>query len=215
MSTFQLGLKAVRRLCEDKNPLLWHKAKLSDVLFNGDYEMEVFGWVNHHVNSYKKLPAIETLISKFPELKDVPTPEPSKYYLDLLDNRFVYGQIDSANIESQGILAKDPKAVDAALARMRLCLDATTRQKLRMQIMDLGNEAPLMVLNEYHKINAKETLIDFGWPSLDTMVNTLMPGDVVSFVGRPASGKRLRTHTPDFSKKVLGKLMSRYHKVNA
>ncbi|WP_232452717.1 DnaB-like helicase C-terminal domain-containing protein, partial [Burkholderia ubonensis] len=134
-------------------------------------------------------PAVETLLQKFPEFKDVPSPEPAKYYLDLLDTRFCYEQIDGANIESQSILKNDPKAIDQALARMKQSIDNITHQRHRTQILDLGKEGPGMVMNEYHKINAKESLITFGWPTLDGMVNTLMPGDVVSFVGRPASGK--------------------------
>jgi replicative DNA helicase len=189
MSNFQLGLKAIRRLCEEKSALHWHKAKLSDQLFNGDYEMAVFGWVHHHVTAYKALPAIETLLQKFPEFKDIPTPEPAKYYLDLLDNRFAYNLIDRANINSQAILKENPKAVGKAKAVLQEAVNTITQQQHRTRILDLGSEGAEMVINEYHNVNDQKPPIEFGWPTLDLMCDGAVGGDVISFVGRPASGK--------------------------
>ncbi|MFP3647053.1 hypothetical protein [Paraburkholderia sp. SIMBA_054] len=188
MSNFQLGLKVIRRLCEEKSALHWHKAKLSDQLFNGDYEMAVFGWVHHHVTAYKALPAIETLLQKFPEFKDIPTPEPAKYYLDLLDNRYAYNLIDKANIASQTTLKENPKAVKKAKEILQEAVNRITQQEHRTRILDLGKEGPKMIMEEYHNVHEKKVAIDFGWPTLDNMCGGAVGGDVISFVGRPASG---------------------------
>jgi replicative DNA helicase len=182
-------LKAVRRLCEEKSALHWHKAKLSEQLFKGEYETEVFAWIQNHVTNYKSLPAIETLTQKFPEFKDIPTPEPSKYYLDLLDNRFAYESIDKANIDSQLILKNDPKAVPKALSVLKSTIDRIAHQQHRTRILDVGKEAPKMVLEEYHNVHDKGAAIEFGWPTFDAMCGGAVAGDVISIVGRPASGK--------------------------
>lgn len=186
-STFNIGLKTIRKLVEEKDALGWYKAKLSEQLFKG-MEVDIYKWVASHVGKYHSLPAFDTLAQQFSELKEVDCPEPTKYYVDLLDRRFTYDQINQSNIESQTILKEDKSAVDEAEAVLKATLDRITKQRYRSRIMNVGLEAPKLVLSAYQNAS-KDARITFGWPYMDNMTGGAVGGDVISFVGRPAAGK--------------------------
>ena len=188
MSTFNIGLKTLRKMLETQNAIEWHRAKLTKQLFKG-LEVEVFEWVDAHLYKYHHLPSLETAIQQHPELDDVTCPEPVKYYVDLLDRRFIYDSINKTNLDTQALLKEDKSAVDEAEMMMRKALDNITYQRYRNRIMEMGSEASKLILSDYHKLNQEDIRISFGWEYMDDMTNGLLGGDVVSFVGRPASGK--------------------------
>jgi replicative DNA helicase len=192
MAAFNLGLKVIRRLCQDQNPMTWYKAKLSDQLFKGEREKEVFGWVNLHLTKHHALPSIETIESKFPEFKEFTTSEPASYYLELLENRFGFETINKANIDSQAALAGNKDDIIGAQKILAAANEKITQQRLRTRIMDMAVEAPKLVLQDYHNVNQQESKIIFGWEYMDQMTGGAMPGDIISYVGRPASGKTFK-----------------------
>jgi len=53
----------------------------------------------------------------------------------------------------------------------------------------VGKEAQALVIAAYVSQNSVEHVAAFGWPYLDLQSGGVMPGDVISFVGRPAVGK--------------------------
>lgn len=185
-STFNIGLKTIRKLVEEKDALAWYKAKLSEQLFKG-VEVDLFKYVASHLGKYHALPAFETLSQQFPEIKEVDCPEPQKYYVDLLDRRFAYDSINQCNIDSQTILKEDKSAVGEAENILKATLDRLTQQRYRSRIMNVGQDAPALVMNAYK--GTSDARITFGWPYMDNMTGGAMPGDVISFVGRPAAGK--------------------------
>jgi replicative DNA helicase len=192
LQVFNIGLKAIRRFCEEQKPLSWYNAKLSVVLFKGEQEQTVFKWVEQHMLKHHALPNIETLEGKFPEFKQFTTPEPSSYYIELIEQRYGYDVINAANISSQDALKSDKTAINDALAFLSDARDKITRQRYRTRILNLGKEGPKLVLQQYHNVLATDSNIDFGWPYLDTMTGGAMAGDVISFVGRPAAGKTFK-----------------------
>lgn len=184
---FNLGIKTLRSLCLAQNVLQYHRAKLSPLLFKQD-EQAVYAWVDNHVQSFHALPQIPTLEAAWPELKSVDTPEPVKYYLTLLENQFFYGLINKANLDSQEILKNDKDAHEHAVSLLQQALDTIVLQKYRQRILDVPKEAPMLVLKDYHMSMATEDIAEFGWPYMDAG-GPVMPGDIVSFIGRPATGK--------------------------
>lgn len=184
-STFNIGYKAITAFVRAQNPLEWYKAKLSLDLFKGA-EIEIFSWTANHLQQYHSLPQVETLLSKFPELKSIDVPEPVKYYSDLLERRFRYDTLNNANLESQQILINDKTAVDAAEDVLHKAIERITQQQYRSRIMDVGKEAGKLVMTQYHQQSLTEALAEFGWPYMDNMAGGLLPGDVISIVGRPA-----------------------------
>lgn len=185
---YELGMKALKRLCSEQSMMTWHKAKLSDALFRGA-EKAVYAWIEAHVQQYHVLPQLETLQAAWPAMTPVQTPEPSLYYLMKVESAYFYSQINNANIESQGALKMDQDNWKGALEILKTASQNITKQQFRTKIMDLGQEAPGLVLGEYHGVGKAENVCYFGWPYLDHQTGGIMPGDIVSFVGRPAQGK--------------------------
>lgn len=186
---FNLGLKAIKKLVVEENALHWHKAKLSAPMFKGESEVKAFQFVEAHVSKYHELPKLVTLIAQIPEAQEVDCPEPSKYYLDNIDNRYFHGLVNAANLDSQAALKEDKNDSDKAVAIMKAALDKITQQKFRHRILDVSAEAPQMVLTAYHNTFMNKNTVRFFWPYLDAMSGGAEKGDVISFIGRPAAGK--------------------------
>jgi len=183
---YGLGTKVIRRLCEEQSSLQWFKAKLRPVLFK-PYEQDLFEWVSDHVRVHHTLPQLVTIETQFPDVAAVATPEPSSYYLLQLEQQYCYERLNKANLDSQAILKEDQTANEAALEVQRTALREIVAQKFRARILDVGKEAGDLVLHAYH--HTPEYVAEFGWPYLDQQSGGVMPGDVISFVGRPAAGK--------------------------
>jgi replicative DNA helicase len=186
-----LGLRVIRRLCEQQNSYDWYQAKLGPSLFNPN-EVPVFSWVEDHVRKHHALPHIETLAKKFPEVLDVDVPEPASYYVETLENQFFYRQIVNAGVESSKILKENINAWKPAADVLRQTLSKIALQEYRAKVMDFGAEASDLLLNTYHKKFDVVNISQFGWPYMDAMGGA-MPGDVVSFIGRPQAGKSWMT----------------------
>ena len=186
--SYAIGIKALRRLCFEQNPLAWQRAKLSSLLFK-PYEMAMYDWVAGHMAEFHALPQLDTLQATFPDVAAVDTPEPSNYYVAKLESRYFYDVISKANLDSQSILKEDQDASDKALETLRAASNAVVLQKYRLQILDVGKEAATLVLGAYHNLNPTVNLGVFGWPYLDHQTKGVQPGEVVSFCGRPAIGK--------------------------
>lgn len=185
---FNLGLKAIRRIVEEQKPLDWHKNKLNASLFKGE-EVEVFEWVNTHLTKHHQLPKLETLASQYPEVKELDTPEPFSYYLDLIQQRYAYDRINNANLDSQKLLKENKGDTDKAMAVLQQAVEDIKAQHYRTKIMDVSKDAPKMVLTQYHQTLQNDVQAEFGWEYMDEMSGGALPGDVISFVGRPAMGK--------------------------
>ena len=185
---YALGLKVIKKLCEEQNALAWHKAKLSPPLFK-PYEQPMYEWVVNHLKQFHALPQSETLQSQFPDLVPVDVPEPSKYYIALLEQQFFYDVLNKANVDSQTILKHTPHAHEQSVEVLRKAIRIITEQKYRLRIVDVGKEAAALVMQAYYQSNQSDYIAMFGWPYLDTQSGGVMSGDVISFVGRPAVGK--------------------------
>lgn len=185
--SFNVGLKAIKKLCETQSALEWNRAKLSAALFKGD-EIPVFNWVNQHTKMHHALPQLETLYAQWPETKEVPTVEPSSYYVTLLENRYYYEVINSANLNSQTTLKNNQDAHEQAVAFLQDAINCIKQQKYRSQLLDVGLEAGQLIMQNYHGAFASDAICQFGWQYMDAN-GMVMPGDVVAFVGRPAAGK--------------------------
>lgn len=185
---YALGTKVIKRLCQEQNPILWQKAKLSPQLFKAN-EISVYTWVADHLKQHHALPQIETLAAQFPDTGPVDTPEPSSYYVQQLEQQYAYDRLNKAAVESQQILKADQTAYAKSLDVLRGAIRDITEQRYRVRILDVAADAPSLVLTAYHQTSLVDNIATFGWPYMDTQSGGVMPGDVISFVGRPAVGK--------------------------
>ena len=187
--SYNLGYKVLRRLCEEQDVLAWYKAKLNNKLFKGS-ESPAFEWIANHVAEHHVLPQFDTFVGNFPEVKEVVCPEPTSYYVSQIEHRYFYETIDKANIESQGILKSDQTASVKAMTVMQQAINEIKEQQYRAKILDLPKEGPDLLALAYQQATNvdDEDIAEFGWKHMDDQ-GPVMPGDIVSFVGRPAMGK--------------------------
>jgi replicative DNA helicase len=163
--------------------------RLEEKHFFGD-EVPLFKFVRDHVQKYGKLPSVATLKQSF----NLPKPvEPSKFYLDLVQDRFRYKRLNKALSECNALM----KEQDSWTAS-NLLFEAVTEVRAdhaRNSLSDFGKDAPEWIEREYKRIKlaGNKPGIMLGWPTLDKMCNGLRPGDVMSIVGRPAQGKTFLT----------------------
>lgn len=189
--SYAIGIKAIRRLCEQQDSIQWFRAKLSSALFNAD-ALPIFEWVDAHVRKHHALPQIETLTTMFPIVGDVPAPEPSSYYVGSLESAYFHKQISTATIDANNILKENQTDWEPAANKLREALNRITLQQYRTRVMDFGAEVKGLLMPAYQSINTAETVCSFGWRHMDDMGGA-MAGDVVSFIGRPQAGKSFLT----------------------
>lgn len=190
MSSYNLGMKVMKRMVEDANAYSFFKAKFGVHLFKGAAEVELYTAIAVHFTKYQQLPKPETLLAKFPDFAEVDAPEPSAFYIDQLENRFIYDTINKANVASQGVLQANKADVQKAIDVLDAALGAITSQRYRSKILDMGTEGSKLLVGTYHNtLISASPAAAFGWPYMDNMSGGCLPGDVVSFVGRPAMGK--------------------------
>lgn len=161
---------------------------LEESLFKGS-EVALFTMVQNHVTSFGKLPHPDTVMS-VDGLEDslVETVEPPEYYLQAVQTRYLHSQLKEVVIQAQELLKEElPEDAYSVIAER---MSGLARQKNRQHLFDF-REASELILETYmtEKKDNGDYLVKFGWPTLDAMTGGIRPGDMVSFVGRPATGK--------------------------
>jgi hypothetical protein len=96
---FGLGFRTLRSLCEGQSNVVWQKSKLTPALFKA-HELPCFEWVAAHLKQHHALPQPETLFKAFPDTQEAATPEPSSYYVNMLEKSYYYSRINQANLVS-------------------------------------------------------------------------------------------------------------------
>lgn len=184
---FEIGNKALVSLITNSDPMDWYKFKLREEYFRGT-EVDVFRTISKHIQSYSKLPELETLASYHPEIRPLVTPEPPAYYRDLLVSRYKYSLIKETLTKSQGIIGESPLEVDRACDLLLEVVGEINNTKYNERILNFREDAPAMLRQEYYNRDDKREH-KFFWDYMDNMADGFHAGDVVSYVGRPARGK--------------------------
>lgn len=183
---YQAGYKALRSLCLSQDILQWHRAKLTPQMLK-PHEVEALTWVEHHVRTHHALPQIATLEAKFPDLADVEVIEPPSYYVESLEREFYYETINRANLNSQAALKENPDDYTKAEAVLQEALSTIALQRHRQRIINVGTEGAKLVAQAYHSPSAI-AICESGWDYVDGQ-SGIYPGEIVSYIGRPAMGK--------------------------
>jgi replicative DNA helicase len=164
--------------------------RLEEKHFFGE-EVPLFRFVRDHVSKYGKLPSLATVKQQFGLLpKSV---EPSKFYLDLVQDRFRYKRLNKVLTECNELMKQQDSWTTS-----NLLLEALTEVRAdgaRTSLSDFGKDAPEWLEREYKRVKlaGNKPGVMLGWPTLDKMCNGLRPGDLLSLVGRPAQGKTFLT----------------------
>jgi replicative DNA helicase len=170
------------------------KLKPSSELFAGGTEQWLFSFVDAYMSKYGQLPGPE-LLKEESNKAGVFVPLPTEvdgapgFYFDKLIERAKFNSIKSGALAVQDHLnSGNTSAAEKVISDLAFEL---LRSGKKTQIVDYAQEGGAMVLSEVKKklLLGDDYGIQFGWPYLDAMTGGLMGGDVVSMVGRPASGK--------------------------
>lgn len=187
-STFKVGFKALLSLSRDQDTMKWYESKLTQELFVGN-EVGLYETFIRHLETYNRLPALETLFEKFPEFKQIPIPEPTQMYLDQVEERYQYNLLQDANIRSNDLISKDKTKVKEAFAILNECAEKVRSRELGKRIISLKHDAPKIVLAEYHDSSFDKSVMRFHWDKLDFSTKGASGGDFIAMVGRPQAGK--------------------------
>lgn len=184
----EIGNLALLALCEKQDAASFYQTKLHEGLFVGE-ELALFQFVADHVANHHVLPKRQTVEESFPSLEAAQIVEPASYYLDKLDERYVYRTLNIGLSDCTELVGS--YNLTQAVDRLEGVIADILMNRNRQQMVEFSRDAWDLVKAEYIKKynEGSEYGILFGWPYLDNMVGGLLPGDVASYVGRPAVGK--------------------------
>lgn len=162
--------------------------RLDSHYFKGS-EVALYDLIHNHVAAFGKLPHPDTVLETegFTDAL-VETKEPPEFYMQAVETRYLHSQLKEVVIQAQEFL-KDELPQDAYLALAER-ISNLAKVKQRKHLFDFRDAAESIYAGyKMEKADAGDYLVKFGWPTLDNMTGGIRPGDMVSFVGRPAAGK--------------------------
>src|SRR4051812_17425109 len=179
-----VGGRLLSALVAEGDLVRYRKLNLSAPFFYGA-ESDLFKFVEGHVSKYGKLPKSDTLAEHF---SDLPVPkEPTQYYADLVEQRYIHKQVNLSLTECQQHMKEQDtfttlNVLTELVGRIRAV-------QARTSIAEFTADAHDLYMAHYAKNKLSADFeVKFGWPTLDRFGGA-RPGDVISFVGRPAMGK--------------------------
>lgn len=161
-----------------------------DMLFKND-EAELFAFIEQHAAKHGVLPAAKTLAKQLGEnLLDLEPEEPPSFYHEKMVNRHLDLALKKGVEHANNLLTKNPTepaiAFDALLDR----LNEAALDRLAPMLHDFRRAGAVVVPEYIRKATAgSQSGLYTGWPSFDNLSGGMQVGDLVSFVGRPATGK--------------------------
>lgn len=186
MST--VGRRLLSALVREGNVTNYVKMSLDKALFR-DGEVVLFDAINTHLGKYGALPK-QVTIETWPGFEDSITdaPEPSKFYLEETEKRFLHTALKGGVNEITTLLAE--KYADEALEVFTRVTTDLYKRKQRRHVTDFRESAGI-VHKQYmaQKAASGTVALPFGWGTLDDMSGGARSGDFISIVGRPMQGK--------------------------
>lgn len=182
-----VGGYALLALCREQDVATYINAHLTEEYFQDDEELTLYKQCQEFVAKYHKLPnydTMEEIYGEFPQFT-----EPSAYYLDLTRQRFIHKTLNNGLYECSQLVKG--LSLDEAVTRLKQILNTVVHTKFRNLMVEFGEEAYDLIQEAYLQASTVGPggSITLGWETFDTMSGGIGPGDVVSIVGRPATGK--------------------------
>ncbi len=156
-------------------------------------ELPVFEFVAAFAKQYGKIPDTATIEAHTDE--EIPTAaEPAEYYHDLLQMRWIERELKKSMKVAADLLGATGKDPLQALETLRGCVTGLVAHQQQHQLVDFRDAYDLIVPDYVSKYTAEaDGGVMLGWPTVDEMTGGLVRGDLASFIGRIALGKRWRT----------------------
>lgn len=159
-----------------------------DHLFKAN-EIAAYQFVREFVKEYSTLPTEETIEAHTGDTL-VQHSEPAAYYADLMQLRHIELEMKKGMKAAGDLFLPENKDVMSALQVLTETIMGLAAQKSSKQIVDFRDAYDVLIPDYASKWTHEEHKgLMMGWPTLDKMTGGLVPGDVISMVGRPAAGK--------------------------
>ena len=163
--------------------------------FKGENEKTLFSVVHNHVLKFGAVPKYETLeaeLEKAGYSASLPPAssivEPPAYYYDKVRERSIHLALKSG-LQQTATLLNGAKVNDALNTLVQLVSQLQYRE-MKNRLVNFSEEGYQVIKDELIKQSKGLSVgLKLGWPYLDNLSNGLMPGDVLSIIGRPAQGK--------------------------
>ncbi len=159
---------------------------LSRELFLDD-EITLYDYIRTHYRRYGQIPAIATVENEL-GIEVPEAPETADYYIRRVNDRRMYSLIrDKFNELKEALRDYDMEGAKDIIDSMR----ASTRILHSDSDIRTLQEATLDVMREYATAHENPGVsgVPTGWPRFDNATGGYQPGDLVTWVGRPAMGK--------------------------
>lgn len=169
----------------------YFRIKPEEFLFRSPTERALYKSFTDHITKYHTLPSYQTLqefdlSTVLPSISEVV--EPPEYYLDKIKERHIFLSMKKVALGIQDCLNNQQpyEALEATFADLL----SLRREQLSSQLLDYAQDGYDIIKTEYlKKLSDVNSGIKTGWPTLDEMAGGLGKGDIITIVGRPASGK--------------------------
>jgi replicative DNA helicase len=174
-------------LAEKWSAAQWVKLGNIDPLFVNDAEKILYKFIDDYVRQNGVVPPAEFTEEEL-DFK-LPVHGAANYQLEILRNRFIEYTLRNAGLAAASALEEQDfgKAVDAiqsAVVTTQIDLNPNSLINLKASLSSIWER-----YQEDLKKGASSGGLKFGWETFDENSSGLEGGDLVSFVGRPSTGK--------------------------
>lgn len=161
---------------------------LSRTYFLTSDELELFDYIEQHVQDYGKLPAALSVEKDTGHVLDS-QPEPYKYYYDKVLNRNIHTLICNTLPDIQTHLNNQKPML--ALDLIKTTAVHATQILNTRDASELSTTGRAEVLQDYSRVfnQLSTTMIRSFYPTLDAHAHEFRSGDVITIVARPGQGK--------------------------
>lgn len=185
----QVGALALLALCQQNDMYSFVNARFTKDHFINEVERDIWSVVNHHVEQHNLLPSVTTIQEAMADTTLPKVSEPAEVYLKQVEERHTQRTLKKGIKDLADTLAE--KGHEATIIEMEKMLGGIlmARQRQRMELFSPDGLEDMRQYLAHKKLGAIQPGLSLGWPTFDLMSEGLLPGDVVSYVGRPGTGK--------------------------
>lgn len=213
MSVGNMARRFLTACAQEKHTAFLNHGDVSYLFRN--VEKEDWDQFYGHVTKHGKMPSLDLLEEWWDEVPKAS--DPATYYLDLMRERYFTGLLSDA-VDDANDLVQEDKAEEAAALVVSKLMPALLRGQGN-RLIDISDAYGLVLADYLHKWKEGDDYgVKIGYPVVDDY-GGLIPGDLMSVVGRPAAGKSflmlraahrawLQGHAPVFLSMEMNNLIS-------
>jgi replicative DNA helicase len=150
-------------------------------------ELELHGYIKNFIHDHGTIPKMATVENQFEDLILPKAIEPASFYADKVKDRYFHNALKQGFDEAKMFLTKENMNPGQAIEMLTGTLTGLTVKKYGTQLVDFRHACDIITKEYKEKMKFGDDYgINTGWDYLDKMTGGLMPGDVISIVGRPA-----------------------------